>query len=61
MRFQIGGQEFLLHFAEDEVRWYLAYTTPQGIRRVPVMHDIPGQDPMRFVIPQSPEQEQVVN
>ena len=61
MRFQIGAQDYYLHFAEDEGRWYVVYATPHGVGRVPLMHDMPGQNPTRFVIPQSPEQEQVVN
>ncbi len=61
MQFQIDGQKYFLHFAEDEGRWYVLYQTPQGVRRVPVMHDMPQYEPLRFVIAPSKEEKNVVN
>ncbi len=61
MEFQIGGQKYFLHFADDEGRWYVLYQTPQGIRRVPVMYDMPQYAPMRFMITPGQEEKNVVN
>ncbi len=61
MEFQSDGQKYFLQFAEDEGRWYVVYATPQGIRRVPVMYDMPEYAPMRFIITPAKEEKNVVN
>ena len=39
MQFRIKDQEYFLAFVEQEKRWYVFASTPQGLRRIPVYVD----------------------
>ena len=39
MQFAINGNEYFLSFVPEEGQWFVFTPTPEGLQRVPVVHD----------------------
>lgn len=60
LNFQINDETYFLSLAENERRWLLFVSTPEGVRPVPIYEDAPPFDDVRIVLDDG-EKKQVVN
>jgi hypothetical protein len=60
LNFQINDETYFLNLAENEQRWLLFVSTPDGVRPVPIYEDAPPFDDVKIVL-EDDEKKQIVN
>ena len=60
MDFQVNGETYFLSLADDERRWQVFVSTPEGARPVPVYQDMPESEDMKVVV-EDKERRKIVN
>ena len=55
MDFQINDETYFVSLAEDERRWLVFVSTPNGARRIPVYVDGPESEDVKLVVEDRPE------
>lgn len=48
--FQVNGETYFLSLAEDEARWLVFVSTPNGARPIPVYVDVPEVEDLTLVV-----------
>jgi hypothetical protein len=48
--FQVNGETYFLSLAEDEARWLVFVSTPNGARPIPVYEDVQEAEDLTVVV-----------
>ena len=60
LNFQVNDETYFLSLADNDQRWVLFVSTPDGVRSVPIYEDVPPFDDIKIVL-EDQEKKQIVN
>lgn len=60
LNFQVNNETYFLSLAENDRRWLLFVSTPEGVKPVPIYEDSPPFDDVKIVL-EDLEKKEIVN
>ena len=60
LNFQVNNETYFLSLAENDRRWLLFVSTPEGVKPVPIYEDAPPFDDVKIVL-EDLEKKEIVN